>query len=906
MLIPSSIRACLQRCGTALFRSAACLRVEASQMSSDGRLRRGLVSGLLVVSMSFLAGAADAGVIHVRPGGNDAADGSSWAQAKGSLWSATNSAVSGDEVWVAEGTYPYTFAMIGPGVSVYGGFQGTETQRSQRDSAAHETILTSPYWTTVFFPNNGGATRRIDGVTIRDSVNAVYSDNAPSIVIANNKILNNRNPNGYGAGVTLFGGTALVENNQIDGNQGTRHGGGIEGYWCQATVRRNTITRNRCTIHGGGIGFWYRYIVLEDNVITDNVADGWMGGANLASGGAVRRNFIARNRATADGGIALADGAAIVEENTILQNISTGHGVGGLSLRNVDVTVARNTISGNTSPYVGGLRVVFGVARVFENRLTSNAGGWGGGGLLGDRCTIQATSNVIRDNVSNSDTGGAVTYSVNLTATGNEIRGNRGSVGGLRCSGGAAELRGNAIAGNYGSWIGGLLLADGSATVIDNQISENEGNTGGAVLSVVSGVFSRNLFRANHGWWIGGLECRWRTPDILANTIVENVSDNISGGLEVYRCNPTVANNLIARNRARAHAGVGVGLASPRLINNTIVANQGGAAMWLWESRPFLANNIIAFNQGGVGASYPDWPTLKNNWVHNTGWNYGGLPPGAGDRQADPCLVNVAAGDYTLRATSMAIDSGDSSLVDSAWTDHSGLPRVANAGVDAGAFEFQGPRDLSTPTTTAGITPEPNAGGWNNGPVTVTLSASTPHDEGVTSVHYRAVGAQTIAATSVAGDRAVFPITAEGVTTVYYYAVDHCGHVEPERSLVIRIDRTSPELLLGSDTTELWPPNGKMVPVTISGRLVDLAAGVDPNSVTYHVTDEYGEIDGDGALSLDPEGRFAFSVDLRARRDGADDKGRVYTITVTGRDAAGNVSSRAVVVIVPHDQRKEK
>src|SRR5262245_35330260 len=74
--------------------------------------------------------------------------GRSWADAFPSLQSALAAAVSGDEIWVAGGTYQPTIAVdrtisfvLKEGVAVYGGFAGTETLRSQRDWAAHPTTL---------------------------------------------------------------------------------------------------------------------------------------------------------------------------------------------------------------------------------------------------------------------------------------------------------------------------------------------------------------------------------------------------------------------------------------------------------------------------------------------------------------------------------------------------------------------------------------------------------------------------------------------------------------------------------------------------------------------------------------------------------------------------------------------
>src|SRR5690554_978587 len=75
----------------------------------------------------------------------DNSDGSSWANAYTTIQAALNAAVSGDEIWVKQGTYIIVSEAeqlaYKEGVNVYGGFTGSETALSQRDANPELTII---------------------------------------------------------------------------------------------------------------------------------------------------------------------------------------------------------------------------------------------------------------------------------------------------------------------------------------------------------------------------------------------------------------------------------------------------------------------------------------------------------------------------------------------------------------------------------------------------------------------------------------------------------------------------------------------------------------------------------------------------------------------------------------------
>ena len=103
--------------------------------------------------------------------------------------------------------------------------------------------------------------------------------------------------------------------------------------------------------------------------------------------------------------------------------------------------------------------------------------------------------------------------------------------------------------------------------------------------------------------------------------------------------------------------------------------------------------------------------------------------------------------------------------------------------------------------------------------------------------------------------------------------------------------------LTASEST-LWPPSHQMVPIKLTVDLVDL---LDPAPTARIIEVSSNEpVDGadDGSTSPDWEITGPLTANVRAERSGVG-SGRVYTITVEGRDAAGNTTIATVQVSVP-------
>jgi hypothetical protein len=119
-------------------------------------------------------------------------------------------------------------------------------------------------------------------------------------------------------------------------------------------------------------------------------------------------------------------------------------------------------------------------------------------------------------------------------------------------------------------------------------------------------------------------------------------------------------------------------------------------------------------------------------------------------------------------------------------------------------------------------------------------------------------------------------------------------------ALMAVTDHTPPAVTCSVAPDVLWPPDGRMVPVTARVQVSDAGSGPAGFTLTAVTSSETGGSDDMQGFAI---GTADTTGLLRAARLGAG-AGRMYTLTFTGRDVAGNTAACSATVSVPHDRRR--
>lgn len=217
-------------------------------------------------------------------GGNN--DGSTWGDAYATIGDALSACSAGDEIWVAAGIYSESLTPPS-GLGLYGGFNGTESDRGARLPQTNLTVI----------DGSGGAS---DHVITLDSVSNVTID---GFTIAGG-IADGGSPDDNGGGITAsnIDASVVISNCYISGNTASASGGGLYLNAASPTLVNCILSGNKAGANGGAIAaFNGSTASLINCVIAENMASGGNGGGMYvdASSPILTNVIISGNRDTA-------------------------------------------------------------------------------------------------------------------------------------------------------------------------------------------------------------------------------------------------------------------------------------------------------------------------------------------------------------------------------------------------------------------------------------------------------------------------------------------------------------------------------------------------------------------------------------------------------------------------------
>ncbi len=459
----------------------------------------------LLLGIFGIAGITRGEILFVQQGATGANNGTSWENAYAALQDALTVAQTGDEIWVARGTYRPTSGadrlatfQLKNGVALYGGFDGTEGSQSERSVGDNETVLSGD-----LLDDDNDNLSKDEPSRMENSVHVVTGSGTDATAILD--------------GFTIAGGNANASSGMFS------QGGGIFIESGSPTVSNCSITRNTAAEGGGMHNLNGSRPIVTGCIFTDNSAFNPAGGGQFGGGGM-------HNRLS----------APTVRDCTFSNNTTDLWGGGvyndglsedGSAPSYVDCIFSRNSAHTGAGMHNEGTRT-----EVKNCEFIENSASWIGGGMVNRHSTPILTDC--------SFTGNSA-FAGSLNAGG----------GGIDNFDSYATLINCVFRENSAGAGGGLRSASSNLVLINCAFSKNSAISGGGISinafgdpTIVNCIFTGNT-ATDLGGAMHSLELSYPT---IVNCIFHSNTAALGGGIASIE-DLAVANSIFWNNRASSN-----------------------------------------------------------------------------------------------------------------------------------------------------------------------------------------------------------------------------------------------------------------------------------------------------------------------------------------------------------------
>jgi hypothetical protein len=685
-------------------------------------------------------------MLYVDADATGTGDGSSWGDACTELRSALETVeVCGSikEIWVAEGTYLPTgdgdrtvSFQLRNGLTLYGGFSGTETSITERQVLTNVTVLSGDIGAQGDYSDNSyhvvsgngtDSTAVIDGFTITggnadwtgdyndgggmvveegspDIINCVFTFNRADVRGAGLNIFDNSHPRVVGcvfignacspSGGSYGGGLSIntysdpvILSCSFYGNSAYYGGGIYHGNQSHATLTNvvmwgDTAQSGDNEINNGGTDITVSYSLVEG---CGGSVSGWDPGHGIDGGGNIDADPLYADAASGDLRLTFPSPAINAGNNTAPGlPASDLEGNPRIALDVVDMGAFELQLQCPAGP------VLF---------VDADASGAGDGSSWTDAYTdLQAALFYAICPGIDEIWVAEGTY---LPTTGTDRYGTFSLHDSLKVYGGFA---GGETDLDQRDIIANETILSGDIGVPDDP-SDNSYNVVSSLYRDSTAVIDG--FTITDGNGSGGMYVKGGGPIINNCIFLENQTNSMGAGLQIADTSSAkVINCLFMGNTGTGSSTYGGGIScyrycDPLILNCSFYGNMAGrggglfngsdcdatvTSVVMWgDSATFSGDNEIYSSGTDALVSYS---LIEGCGGSGYTWDSGHGEDGGNNIDTDPLYLDPASGDLRLSAGSPAIDAGNSSAAWLPALDLDANPRISGVEVDMGAFEY--------------------------------------------------------------------------------------------------------------------------------------------------------------------------------------------------------------------------